>query len=138
MAGEFHISSQFTYLLNHISSQSHIFSITYLVNHISSSAEIAEWLRVADAGQTYLLQYSRVYMCDTPLTRWRGGGFLRHVSSSFIEHQVSSRPWLDCIPSPYSQPNAGVSMSVVSREEVSTNCRNLQLRPSALSEVRPK
>ena len=57
---------------------------------------------------------------------------MRHVSSSFIEfHQVSSRPWLDCIPSPYSQPNAGVSMSVVSREEVSTNCRNLQLRPSA-------
>jgi hypothetical protein len=55
--GEFHISSQFTYLLNHISSQSHIFSIhissqftyllnshifsiTYLLNHISSQSHI--------------------------------------------------------------------------------------------------
>ena len=28
---------------------------------------------------------SQVYMCDTPLTHWRGGGFMRHVSSSFIE-----------------------------------------------------
>ena len=33
--GEFHISSQFTYLLNHISSQ-----FTYLLNHISSQSHI--------------------------------------------------------------------------------------------------
>ena len=56
---------------------------------------------------------------------------MRHVSSSFIEFIKTLVGLHRTVPSPYSQPNAGVSMSVVSREEVSTNCRNLQLRPSA-------
>ena len=47
---------------------------------------------------------SQVYMCDTPLTHWRGGGFMRHVSSSFIEFIKTLVGLHRTVPSPYSQP----------------------------------
>ena len=79
---------------------------------------------------------SQVYMCDTPLTHWRGGGFMRHVSSSFIEFIKTLVGLHRTVPSPYSQPiltpgwhfNASQNEGSQYASEVVTTCPNLFLR----------
>ena len=63
-----------------------------------SVSEVLRWIGCGGG------EASQVYMCDTPLTHWRGGGFMRHVSSSFIEFIKTLVGLHRTVPSPYSQP----------------------------------